>query len=170
MLEKNQRKPAVAIPIHSRQIFSKLPDMMTAILFGEKVSKKGWNFVEKMIRLAKEKGALRVVDDQFVSPTFTRSLADKIYELTLDKASGVFHLTASGSCSWYQFTQKILELAQVDCELTPVSSGEFPALARRPKFSVLENKQLKNEGYKPLPEWQEGLSEYLARQNYQVRK
>jgi len=142
----------------------------TCGLFGEKVSKKGWNFVEKMIRLAKERGTLKVVDDQFVSPTFTLYLAEKIYQLVGGKAAGLFHVTSEGHCSWYQFTKKILELTGVPCDLQPVSSTEFPSPAKRPDFSVLESERLQKEGYGLLPDWQEALAEYLIRQNYQLKK
>lgn len=142
----------------------------TCGLFGEKVSKKGWNFVEKIIRLAKEKGTLKVVDDQFVSPTATFYLAEKIHQLVGGKAAGIFHVTSEGHCSWYQFTKKILELTGVPCDLHPVASAEFPSPAKRPDFSVLESERLQKEGYGLLPDWQEALAEYLIRQDYQLKK
>lgn len=132
-------------------------------LYGEKESKKGWNFVDRMQMLAIEKGVLRVVDDQVLSPTYTMDLAEKIYEVIKKGGTGIYHITNSGQCSWYQLTKKILELTGIKCDLSPVTTGEFKTPAKRPAFSVLENKRLKDEGFTPLRHWESALEDYLRR-------
>ncbi len=134
----------------------------TSGLFGLRGSSvKGGNFVETMLRLGREKGEVHVVTDQVLSPTYTPDLAAKIWELMRAGARGTFHITNSGSCSWYQFACSIFQLAGLQVKVHPVTSEFFPNKARRPSFSVLENARLRREGYGLLRPWQEALASYL---------
>jgi len=130
-------------------------------IFGKakKVGKE--NFVTKMLRLARERGRLRVVDDQIFSPTYERDLAEKVAELIKTGKYGTYHITNSGHCSWYELAKTAFELAKVDVELRPVKSHEFPMKAKRPPYSVLENRNLKRIGLTPLRHWKEALKDYL---------
>lgn len=121
----------------------------------------GQNFVKTILKLAKEDSPLKVVKDQIGSPTYAFDLAEKVSELVDTDLFGVYHITNQGSCSWFNFAQKILELSGVEKELTPVSAEEFPRPAKRPKYTVLKNFALENSGFSPLRSWKEALAEFL---------
>ncbi len=125
----------------------------TSWLFG----KSGKNFIETMLRLASEKKDLRVVNDQFGSPTYAKDLAVKTRELVESgRPYGIYHITNSNQCSWYEFSLKIFELAKLEPVVTPVNSEEFPTPAKRPAYSVLINTKLPK-----MRSWEEALKEYL---------
>jgi len=122
---------------------------------------KNGNFVETMLRLAKQRDGLRVVDDQQCTPTSSAHLAGLIPHLLDTNRYGVYHVTNSGSTSWYEFAREVFRLAKVGISVDPISTREFGAEAQRPAFSVLDNKKISGiVGYE-LPEWQDALSEYL---------
>ena len=124
-------------------------------------SGKGSNFVELMLKRARAGEAIRVVNDQTLTPTSTRELARKVGELIHTRNYGVYHVTSNGECSWYQFARKIFELSGIPADLSPTTSAEFKSFARRPAYSVLENTKLKSLGMDDLKDWQEALREYL---------
>lgn len=128
-------------------------------------SGKGGNFVETMLRLAGEHGELRVVDDQIFSPTYTRDLAAKILQLVETDSYGIFHLTNSGTCSWYEFTREILRIAGLDVTLSPITSEQYPLPARRPAYSVLDNYHLRLLGRDDMRPWQDALAAYMKERN-----
>lgn len=130
-------------------------------------SGKGGNFVETMIRLAKEGKPIRVVTDQVLTPTYTKDLAEKLKELLQTGASyGVYHITNSGQCSWYEFAGKIFELLGLKPDFGPTTSAEFGAKARRPAYSVLAHNKLKGLGLDDLRPWPEALKAYLQEKGY----
>jgi dTDP-4-dehydrorhamnose reductase len=129
-------------------------------------SGKGGNFIETMLRLAGEREELRVVEDQVFSPTYTRDLAGKIVQLVTQEHYGIFHITNKGSCSWYEFAREILKLAGLKTPVLPVTSDQYPQKARRPRYSVLDNYQLRLLGVDDMRNWPEALREYLAEKNY----
>jgi dTDP-4-dehydrorhamnose reductase len=134
----------------------------TCGLYGGKGSpSKGGNFVETMIRLAAQSRPIRVVNDQIATPTYARHLARALVPLLESRRYGLYHMTASGACSWYEFAQEIFLLTGLQADLQPVSSTEFAARARRPAYSVLDNCALRAAGFPDLPPWQQGLAEYL---------
>ena len=98
--------------------------------------KKG-NFVETMLRLAREGKALRVVDDQQCTPSYTVDVAATVVALIAREARGLFHVTNSGSCSWYQLARQVFETERLTVQLTPIPSSQYPTPARRPTYSVL---------------------------------
>jgi dTDP-4-dehydrorhamnose reductase len=126
----------------------------TSWLFGA----GGPNFVATMLRLGAERDELRVVDDQVGAPTFTGHLAEALVALAAGEERGVLHVTAGGSCSWFEFTRAIHERAGVDCAVEPCTTEEFPRPARRPAYSVLGSER----GAPALPAWQDGLDAYLG--------
>ncbi|OQX53766.1 MAG: hypothetical protein B5M54_06320 [Candidatus Aminicenantes bacterium 4484_214] len=93
-------------------------------------------------------------------------LAEKIAELLKINAYGLYHLTNEGQCTWFEFAQKIFEYLNLKPELIPVSSQEFGAKARRPPYSVLENKKAKALGLTSFSPWEEALKDYLQRKSY----
>jgi len=129
-------------------------------------SGKGGNFVETMIRLAKEEKPIRVVDDQILSPTYTIDLAYRVVELIPTEAYGLYHITNSGECSWYEFAGKIFKLLGLEANFDPIITKEFEAKARRPAYSVLSNEKLINIGLGFLRSWPEALKAYLEEKGH----
>jgi dTDP-4-dehydrorhamnose reductase len=123
---------------------------------------RGKNFVSTILRLAGERDELRVVSDQKGSPTYTRHLAQNLARFSDCKAYGIYHVTGSGSCSWFEFTQSILKFAGFDhVRVTPISTQELARRAPRPAFSLLDNRRLAEIHLGLLPHWTEGLEDYL---------
>jgi dTDP-4-dehydrorhamnose reductase len=139
-----------------------------AALFGVAgASGKGGNFVETMLRFGRERGLLRVVDDQRTAPTSTRDAARLIWRLLDAQApAGVYHLANAGEASWCEFARAIVEDAGVPAEVQPITTAEFPTPARRPLYSVLDNaKASAAAGWRP-PHWREALGEYLREKGH----
>lgn len=126
----------------------------TQWLFGA----SGNNFIETMLRLAGEGKELKVVNDQFGSPTYAKDLAEKVREMIEGNlSSGIYHVTNSNTCNWYDFALEIFKLAGVNPTVKAVKSEEFAAAAKRPTYSMLINTKLP-----PLRSWQEALRAYLV--------
>jgi len=136
--------------------------LRVASLFGAAGARsKAGNFVESMIRLGKERGALRVVADQQMSPTSSADAAAMLLGLLRKGAPpGIYHAVNSGQASWFQFAEEILRRAEVKAELSAISSGEYATAARRPAYSVLCNAKLAAILGPPRP-WQNALDDYL---------
>ncbi|TET46627.1 dTDP-4-dehydrorhamnose reductase, partial [Candidatus Aerophobetes bacterium] len=123
----------------------------------------GRNFVKTILQLASREKELKVVNDQVGSPTYTRDLSEKIKELLPTELYGVYHITNSGNCSWYEFAREILKLADIKrVELKPVTSEELSRPAPRPRFSVLENYCLRLALGKSMRDWKEALKDYIS--------
>jgi len=123
---------------------------------------KGTNFVETMLKLAKEGKDIKVVDDQTLTPTYTHVLAPRIKALTETKQYGLYHMTCEGGCSWYEFTKAIFDLSGLKANLSPTTSDVYKQPAKRPRYSVLENANLKKlSSVPPMPHWRDALKEYL---------
>jgi len=129
-------------------------------------SGKGGNFVEAMLRLAKERHELKVVNDQVFSPTSTRDLALKVKQLIITDYFGTFHITNSNFCSWYEFTCEILKLAGLKALVKPITSAEYHQKARRPRYSVLDNYHLRLLGMDDMQPWQKALRDYLREKEH----
>ncbi|MGA9671920.1 MAG: dTDP-4-dehydrorhamnose reductase [Terracidiphilus sp.] len=125
-------------------------------------AKGGLNFVELMLKLSKEREELRVVDDEFVSPTPTSQVAQQLVRLSRTEAYGLYHATAEGSCSWYEFAQEIFAMSEAKVRVVKALPGEFPAKVPRPKYSVLENKALHDASLNVFTDWRVGLRNYLG--------
>ena len=135
----------------------------TAALYGTAGSSgKGGNFVETMLRLASEGRNIRVVDDQITSPTYTRDLAAKVWQIIADGPYGTYHVTNSGQCSWFRFAQMIFKLSGLSPALSPTTAVEFGAPAPRPSYSVLAHGSLRRAGLGDTRPWEDALSDYLS--------
>ena len=122
----------------------------------------GKNFVATILKLAKERGDLSVVSDQRGSPTYTRHLALKLTELMAAEVYGVVHVTGSGDCSWFEFAEATVRSGGYPhVRVHPITTQEAGRLARRPAYSVLENRRLADCKLEALPHWTEGLAQYL---------
>jgi dTDP-4-dehydrorhamnose reductase len=124
-------------------------------------SGKGGNFVQTMLRLGQQKGVVSVVTDQVLSPTYTSDLAQTIWRLVEAQARGVFHVTSSGSCSWYEFARSIFELSGVPAEVLPVTTASTGSTVKRPPYSVLANRRLDSGAFGSMRPWREALADYL---------
>lgn len=120
---------------------------------------RGHNFVRTMLRVAKERDLLKVKDDEFISPTYARDLAEGIAGIIEDGRYGLYHLTSAGSCSWYEFTCEIFRLAGVETRVVPIPGSEYPLPAARPSNGVLSS-----VGSPELRHWGEALSDYLEQE------
>jgi dTDP-4-dehydrorhamnose reductase len=133
----------------------------TSGLFGRRGSSgKGGNFIETMLRRS-EAGPVKVVNDQVLSPTSTRDLSKMLVRLIGTGGTGLFHVTNSGSCSWYEFALRIFALANRTVDITPISTALSGSTARRPRYSVLANKRLKDQGFGALRPWEDAVSDYM---------
>lgn len=128
----------------------------TAWLYGD-----GNNFVRTMLKLGKEKEHINVVVDQYGSPTYAKDLAS-IIKQALDKKIpyGVYHATDIGNITWFDFAKEIFRLANMHCDINPVTTEEFPRPAKRPANSQLSKKKLLEQGIQ-IPTWEKSLKEYV---------
>ena len=124
-------------------------------------AKGGLNFVELMLKLSQERDELRVVDDEFITPTPTVQIAAQLVALSRSSNYGLYHGTAEGSCSWYEFASEIFRVTGARVRLEKARPGEFPAKVPRPKYSVLENRALKTARLNVFTDWRDGLKGYL---------
>jgi dTDP-4-dehydrorhamnose reductase len=124
-------------------------------------SGKGGNFIETMIKMAKEKPQLQVINDQIFSPTYTLDTAKKIGQIINTACYGIYHITNNGTCSWYDLTVEILHQLGLKTPVKPVSSIEYKQPAKRPGYSVLGHYQLSLQGWDDLRSWQDALKDYL---------
>lgn len=130
----------------------------TSWLFGG----NGRNFVETILRLAKEKDKLNIVDDQVGSPTYTKDLAYEIKRLIKANSYGIYHISNNGSCSWYEFAKEIFKVTNLNhIKVIPVKSAELNRPAPRPSYSVLKNYRLELTIGDEMRRWQGALNDYL---------
>jgi dTDP-4-dehydrorhamnose reductase len=126
------------------------------------LEKGGLNFVDLMLKLARERREVRVVDDEVLTPTATREVARQILlMLAAGAEDGLYHATAEGSCSWYEFAREIFRLSRSTVTLNKAAPGEFPAKVPRPSYSVLENGNLKRQKLNAMAFWKDALARYL---------
>ena len=121
----------------------------------------GKNFVRTMLRLGRERGKVSVVNDQIGSPTYTYDLARLLVDMIQTDKYGRYHATNEGLCSWYEFAVEIFRQAGLSVEVTPVTSAEYAAKAKRPMNSRMNKDTLDQNGFDRLPSWQDALSRYL---------
>ncbi|UTR07411.1 dTDP-4-dehydrorhamnose reductase [Alkalihalobacillus sp. LMS6] len=140
-----------------QQFHSKFFIVRTSWVFGH----TGSNFVKTMLRLAEKKTELRVVDDQIGSPTYANDLAEAIVSLVRTKRYGIYHISNSGTVSWYEFAKEIFALKRIPASIQPCTTAEFPTLAQRPKYSVLSHKGLQLNHFAPMRHWKEAIHAFL---------
>ena len=114
-----------------------------------------------MLKLARERGEVRVVTDEIVTPTSTLALARQLVALAGERESGVIHASTHGSCSWYDFAAAIFARAGLSVRLLPAATSDFPAKVQRPAFSVLAKRELERRSLDVMPDWTEALDEFL---------
>ena len=121
----------------------------------------GKNFIKAILNKAQTTDTLTVVNDQFGSPTYTYDLAVLLVDMIRTDRYGFYHATNEGICSWYEFACEIIRQAGLDTRVLPVSSGQYPAKAKRPTNSRMSKDKLTANGFEKLPTWQDALKRYL---------
>ncbi|MFA6485999.1 MAG: dTDP-4-dehydrorhamnose reductase [Candidatus Magasanikbacteria bacterium] len=140
----------------------------TSAIFGRYTSQSRTNFVDRIIGLARGGRAIKAVTDQFTSPTYATDLAVKISEfIKKQPPSGIYHITNSGSCSWYDFAVKILSTMNLTTKVKPTKTAKVLGPISRPCYSILHSQLLKNSGFDTLPSWQNALKRY-CREKYNI--
>jgi len=124
--------------------------------------KAGPNFVQNMLRLARERGEVKVVDSERLCPTHTLDAAQQMVALTATRHWGLYHAVSREGCSWYEFARTVFDLTGTAVKLHVAGPGDFPAKVPRPADSRLENAALQVLGINRMPHWREGLERYLG--------
>ncbi len=153
--------------IFTRNYSSKFYIIRVSSLYGAKGARgKGGNFVETMINKAKNGEEIKVVDDMIMSPTYTRDAAEMIKNIVEEKLPyGIYHVTNSGYCSWYEFARAIFELTNLNAELSPIKTSQLSLKARRPLFSALTSIKLEEHGLR-MRDWKAALQDYLKEKGH----
>jgi len=124
---------------------------------------KGYNFVDLMLKLAGEREEVRVVDNEILTPTFTEDVAAQILHIIKHQPpAGLYHCTAEGDCSWYDFAREIFSISKSQITLNRAAPGEFAPAFERPEYSVLENQKLKDHNLNIMQPWQDALKRYIT--------
>lgn len=134
--------------------------LRTAWLYGV----RGHNFLRTILMLALKnpEEAIKVVNDQFGSPTWSHTLALQIEKLVQVNGQGTYHASSEGHCSWYELAKYFLETMGVPHALVPCVTEDYPAPALRPRNAILENRRLKERGINLMPHWQEDLDQFIS--------
>ena len=144
-----------------RDFHSKFFIIRTSWVFGT----NGNNFVKTMLKLSKEKEQLLVVNDQFGCPTYTGDLSKCIIQLMETNKYGIYHVSNSGSCSWFEFAKEIFRQTNNSIKLEPCRTDQFPRPAKRPSYSVMDNMGLRINNFDPMPHWKNALKRFLIKNN-----
>ncbi len=133
--------------------------LRTAWLYGF----NGHNFLKAILKKALSQPAapIQIVNDQFGTPTWSFRLALQIEHLIKHKGQGIYHASSEGFCSWYAFAKYFFEKLNIDCNIIPCTTDEYPTPAARPKCAILENRRLKTDGLNRMKHWQKDLDEYI---------
>ena len=136
----------------------------TAALYGLAPcrGKGGRNFVQTMIGLAAGGKEVKVVNDEYTTPTYTLAVARQIRILAERAEPGLYHATCGGACSWYEFAEAIFEEMHLTVNLVAAKSLDFQSTVRRPTYTVLENRRAADAGLDIMPHWRDALKDYTA--------
>ncbi|QWH63541.1 dTDP-4-dehydrorhamnose reductase [Bacillus mycoides] len=129
----------------------------------------GNNFIKTMLRLGETRDELNVVGDQIGSPTYTYDLARLLIDMVVTNKYGTYHATNEGFCSWADFAEEIFEIAGKDVKVNSITTEEYPTRAVRPKNSRMSKQKLIDNGFKPLPAWQEAAKHYITQLQQEVK-
>ena len=144
---------------HIQDICSNFVILRTSWLYSQYKN----NFVKTILKHAKEKGYLRVVYDQIGTPTYAKDLAEVIVlVLRHEQLQGIYHFSNEGAISWYDFAKAIIEISNLSCKIEPILTKEYPTLAQRPAYSVLNKSKIKTALGIEIPYWRESLRKCLS--------
>ncbi|MGL5749872.1 MAG: dTDP-4-dehydrorhamnose reductase, partial [Paraclostridium sp.] len=143
--------------VYVKEILDKYYIVRISWVFGE----NGNNFIDTMLRLAKDRDTLSVIDNQVGSPTYTKDLAVLLVDMIETNKYGIYHATNEGFCSWYDFAKQIFNIANVNIKVDPIKSYEYPSKANRPLNSRMSKQKLVANGFKSLRNWKDSVKDYL---------
>lgn len=131
-------------------------------------SNYGNNFVKTMMRLGKEREKLNVVFDQIGSPTYAKDLGKACLDILIsqnkiDEKSKIYHYSNEGVASWYDFAKAIMEIGEIECEIYPIESKEYPTPAKRPNYSLLNKTKIKKDFSIQIPYWRDSLIDCIKK-------
>jgi dTDP-4-dehydrorhamnose reductase len=145
----------------------------------------GNNFVKTMIKFGNAKNLIKVVSDQYGSPTYAKDLAESIFKIInyeksfaaknnnsilfsddVTKRHQIYHYSNEGIITWYEFAKAIMDIGNIDCEILPITTEEYKVLAKRPKYSVLDTKKIQRDYNMAIPFWKDSLKECIEKLNY----
>jgi dTDP-4-dehydrorhamnose reductase len=133
-------------------------------------SSYGNNFVKTMLRLGNEKENLGVIFDQVGTPTYARDLAKTCLEILtgvnsakISKNGNLYHYSNEGVASWYDFAISIMELGGKNCKVNPIQTKDYPTLAKRPQYSVLNKSEIKTDFKIEIRYWRDSLKECIEK-------
>ncbi len=129
----------------------------TSWLYG----RRGRNFVDTIRQKSAQVPRIEVVNDQVGSPTYARDLCRPLWDLARSRNFGLYHVTNSGQCSWFELAQEVVKLTGAKCEVVPIDTVTAARRAPRPAYSVLENREFRRRFGKELRPWQEALRSYI---------
>ncbi|WP_369901762.1 dTDP-4-dehydrorhamnose reductase [Bacillus manliponensis] len=129
----------------------------------------GKNFINTMLRLAETRVELNVVGDQIGSPTYTYDLARLLIDMIVTEKYGIYHATNEGFCSWAEFAKEIFTLADKNVKVNGITTEEYPTRAVRPKNSRMSKQKLIDNGFEPLPAWQDAVKHYIQQLKQEVK-
>ena len=146
-----------------RSILDKFYILRLSGIYGKNICmEKGYNFVDKILKIGEERGEVKVVDDEILTPTFTEEIAGQIVHMIKENAEyGIYHVSAEGKCSWYEFAKEIFSIKGNGVKVNKAAPGEFSGGIQRPAYSVLENKHLKDQNLNIMTHWKKGLKKYI---------
>jgi len=122
-------------------------------------------FADTILKIAKERAEIQVVDDQRGCPTYARDLARAIVRLCQTDGSGIIHVTNNGDCTWFEFASEIIRQSGLSTQVTPTTTDKFPRPAKRPKYSVLSARS-RDERAISMPGWRQALNKYLLERKH----
>jgi dTDP-4-dehydrorhamnose reductase len=132
-------------------------------------SEYGNNFVKTMLKLGQKSDSLNVIFDQVGTPTYAKDLARAIMDIAQDKGfrkknfqTNIVHYSNEGVCSWYDFAKTIFELANIQCNVSPIETKDYPMPAKRPHYSVLNKAKIKKAYHLSIPYWKDSLERCLG--------
>ncbi|MEC1769905.1 dTDP-4-dehydrorhamnose reductase [Schinkia azotoformans] len=140
-----------------RDFHSRFFIVRTSWVFGA----EGDNFVKKMLKLYHTTEQLTVINDQVGCPTYTVDLAMSIVELMISDKYGIYHISNTGSCSWFEFAKEIFRQSNIQANLKPCTTEELSRPAKRPMYSVMDHVGLRINSFSILPHWQDALNRFL---------
>lgn len=147
--------------LYVKELLNKYYIVRISWVFGE----NGNNFIDTMIRLSNDRGKINVISDQIGSPTYTKDLAVLLTDMIESDKYGTYHATNEGFCSWYDFAKEIFNIANLEVEVNPIRTKEYPTRAKRPLNSKMSKQKLFDSGFNELREWRIALEDYID-ENY----
>lgn len=144
--------------IYIQELLDKYYIVRISWVFGE----NGNNFIDTMLRLSKDRDKLNVINDQIGSPTYTKDLAPLLVDMIETDKYGVYHATNEGYCTWYEFAKEIFKVANIDIQVNPITTSEYPTKATRPINSKMDKKKIAMNDLKELRGWKQALKEYIG--------